>query len=231
VVNKANDLPISQNNANLRPGWSATAFNGTPGLIFTGTQYLLHNYIANLASTASGIPAITIIAACQKPVQAAALYQVVNFGLSTSTYGTLPYAFPGLGLNYSYTYLGKEELYPSTADNVGDESLLTPNVPFTDTKPHVFSMYCTPSSILYKIDGISYSLNISPVHYPDGNPATIKQCTFDTLSIGAIVSAGVVNSPMIGNIGTVLIYQGNVSSPDVENFVMNYHNIPNPPAI
>lgn len=198
VLNRVNGNPVRQLSEERKPTWSPTAINNTPGFIFSGEQRLtldLPPY--SVSSKSLGITFATQFSAVTGSI-------ALEIGNSNNT------SLAGLGLGFD---TGSDLVEPYLfADDSKGFGFNFENI--FDNKVHVWSLLFDFANITTKLDG--KVVNVTPV-------SDITGFHFDSLTLGDVnfdSSNSLDHFYFTGNIGTVLVYQGNRIHSAAEDFVM-----------
>lgn len=201
VLNRVNGNPIIQTTAAAQPTWSATSFNGTPGLTFNGSQGLTANDIGLLMS--GNKKQITIVQAIYQPIPALGIG--VSFG--TSLNATLNYYFTdfspfGTTSGISFNMGRFDDSHSSVFARIDSTSIS--NVPF------VYTATYTSTSVSLRINGVDIQTT----------PDTDGQLTVNNCTIGSVINSAGISSGLTGVIGPTLIFLGSNGVISAEKAVM-----------
>jgi lysophospholipase L1-like esterase len=191
-----------------RPTWSATSMNGTPGITYAGTHYLVAHALASRVTGATSSKPLTVVAAVRAQAGQAGVFAA--FGQAASATSTpLMNLYP----RTTVTAAGNSIANTIRYDDAG--VLITGNALATtadDGLAHVLT-------IIFDGDGVS--LRADGIYVGSIPTASLGVATYDTLGIGALIYQS-VNSLFIGTIGTMLFFAEALFGDDLyqaENYV------------
>jgi hypothetical protein len=189
IVNRATEMPITQNTSAAQPVWSSSAIStaysavntpgsypGLPGLTFAGSQYMEYN---NLSSSATGteVP-LTVVCIASCGSSGGTLW---SFGDASTDVFSLSYGSGTL-----------------TLKEVNSSNTFTATKTVTASTFHVFTAVRVANTITLRVDGVAGT----------ATSVTSESEPFTTFTVGALNSGGSVSSEFNGTIGKLSVYMG-----------------------
>lgn len=198
AINRVSGSSARQLVESKKPLWSATVLNNTPGLLFSSEQRLT----INLPSPAISSKSLAIIFAAQFNVSTGNI--ALELGSSTNP------NLVGMGLAFD---TGADLVEPYIfADNLSGSVVNASH--HLDSNVHVWSIAYNMSVLTVKVDGVVVNQTSMP---------GVSTFTYDSLTLGDVSYDSdnpVDHFYFAGNIGTVLVYQGDIIHPAAEEFVI-----------
>lgn len=204
VLNRINGKGATQLNAGMQPTWSATAMNGTPGLVFSGGQRLTIDLpLVTLGGV--GVP-ITFCMGWGGGTSNDAV-----FGIPL-TLGSKTLPNPEFLILPLSTSVDLNRLHDGNLVDLDDLFYV-----FDNSKPHILTGIFDGSQMILRVDGVQVA-TLATTH--TGN----RQVSIDQLALGDLTD-GAVAGPQghdyyNGVVGPVLVYKGSTPPIDAEKALM-----------